>query len=85
VTAVGSIWAVKKIARRQAEINAAGWRAHARATAAGFGDMARSVADAAVTSKNVAMTAGQRAAQAYRISRDGVQRVRDRVRPSQAG
>ena len=82
MTAVGSIWAVKKIARRQAEQRARGWRGHARAAAAGFADMGRSAVGAAVTTKHAAMTAGQRAAQAYRASRDAARKVGGRLRTS---
>jgi hypothetical protein len=82
VTAVGSIWAVKKIARRQAEQRARGWRGHARAAAAGFADMGKSAYGAAVTTKHAAMTAGQRAAQAYRASREAARKVGGRLRTS---
>jgi hypothetical protein len=82
MTCVGSLWAVRHIARQQAEQHPQNWRGHARATAAGFKDMGRSIADAATTSKNVAKNAGVHAANAYRVSRDGVRKVAHRVRPS---
>jgi hypothetical protein len=54
-----SIWAVKHVSRQQALRNAAGWRGHAGAAAAGFADMGREVAGVAVRAKDVSVTAGK--------------------------
>jgi hypothetical protein len=73
---------VKKIARRQAELRASGWRGHVRATAAGFADMGRSACHAAAATGHAAINAGQRAARFCRSSCDAARRVGSRLKPS---
>ncbi len=80
VAAVISVWAVRHVAHRQAAINARGWKANARATGAGFADMGRSIAGAAVNTRNATSAAGKQAACAWRASCDRVGRVAASVR-----
>lgn len=83
-----SIWAVRHVARQQALRNPAGWKGHAGAAAAGFRDMGREVAGAAIKAKDATVVAGKhvgvagkQVAQAGKATCEYARRVRSWVRP----
>ena len=88
LAAVISIWAVRHVSRQQIARNAQGLKGHAGAAAAGFRDMGRDVAGAAVKAKDVACDAGRQAAHAGkhvaaagRATAEYARRVKGWVRP----
>ncbi|HYE60903.1 MAG TPA: hypothetical protein VD997_02810 [Phycisphaerales bacterium] len=83
-----SVWAVKHVGRQQAARKPADWKANAAAAAAGFRDMGREVAGAAVKCKDATVTvgshmgtAGRQVAQAGKSTCEYARRVRAWVRP----